>query len=347
MERKPCNASDSGSRFEACSISILAGGSGSEVKKRRGSESLLDQGASERSERSARIAKSNSAAGDRLVLEMSRAVKSASRTSPCPSISHPLYAFSRSTGKAYAMACGSWACPSCARKKKAIARRAIEVGQTRAFARNERVRFLTLTDAAAGLMSVADLYAAWNRLRLNLKRGGYLAEYAAALEVQERGALHLHLLATGSYLPVRKLSELAARAGFGPIVDIRAVKRDGPESVKNSAAYVAKELAGYVMKDGKGLAEKTRVRRRPVRFSRGWGCSLGAAQKLIAEEMAEERGEGADPGPWVVLRIAPDGTLIPTGGQGLPRAIPPPTEPAELAGRQAQASEGGDGRAAA
>lgn len=317
------------------------------MKKRRPGESLLDQGRSERSERSARIAKSN----NRLALQMGRAVKAASQTSPCPSIAHPLYAFSRSTNRAYAMACGSWGCPSCSRKKKAIARRAIEVGQARAFARNERVRFLTLTDGSAGAMTVADLYDSWNRLRLNLKRKGYLSEYAAALEVQARGALHLHLLATGSYLPAKKLSELASRAGFGPIVDIRAVKREGAESAKNSAAYVSKELAGYVMKDGQGLAEKTNVRRRPVRFSRGWGCSLGAAKKLIAEEMAEDRGEAADPGPWVVLRVAPDGSLIPQGGQGLPRMIPPTTKPAatpeapgkqppeERAGRQAVASD--------
>jgi hypothetical protein len=313
------------------------------MKKKRGSESLLDQGASERSERSARIAKRN----NRLHDAMRKAVGNAARSSPCPSISYPLYAFSRSTGRAFAMACGSWGCPSCARKKKAIARRAIEVGQARAFAHNEQVRFLTITDGAEGTMTVSELYTCWNRLRLNLKRQGYLEEYAAALELQARGALHMHLLATGSYLPVRRFSELASAAGFGSIVDIRAVKRDGAEDAKNSAAYVAKELAGYVMKDGQGLAEKTNVRRRPVRFSRGWGCSLGAARKIIAAELAEEREEAPDPGPWVVLRIAPDGTLIPQGGKGLPRAIPPPTEPPEVAGRQALAADEGEGRAAA
>ncbi len=278
---------------------------------------------------------------------MSSAIRAAERSSPCPSISSPLYAFSRSTGRAYPMACGSWACPTCARKKKAVAKRAIEVGQTRAFARGDLVRFITVTDNALGAMSVPDLYMAWNRLRLILKRGGYLSEYAAALEVQERGALHLHVLATGSYVPVRKLSELSSRAGFGPVVDVRAVKGDGEEDAKNSAAYVAKELAGYVMKDGQGLAEKTAVRRRPVRFSRGWGCSLGAAQKLIAAEMAEEREEAADPGPWVVVRVAADGSLVPKGGQGLPRVMPPPNADAESASRQAVALDGGEERAAA
>ncbi len=293
------------------------------------------------------IAKSNRAASHRLADQMEKAVRSASKSSPCPSISWPLYAFSRSSGRAYAMACGSWACPTCARKKKAIARRAIEVGQSKAFARGERIRFITVTDDGKGEMRVSDLYDSWNRLRLILKRGGYLNEYAAALEVQGRGALHLHLLATGSYVPVRELSRLAARAGFGPVVDVRAVKGDGDEDAKNSAAYVAKELAGYVMKDGKSLADKTAVRRRPVRFSRGWGCSLGAAQKLIASEIAEARDSEADPGPWVVVRVTSDGSLVTRAGQGLPRVVPPPIEDKERAAPQAQASDADEVRAAA
>jgi hypothetical protein len=278
---------------------------------------------------------------------MEKAVRSASRSSPCPSISHPLYAFSRSTGKAYPMACGSWACPTCARKKKAIAKRAIEVGMYKAFLDGLLVRFLTVTDDGKGQMSVADLYDSWNRLRLILKRGGYLSDYAAALELQGRGALHLHVLATGSYVPVRKLSEFAKRSGFGPVVDVRAVKGDGDEDAKNSAAYVAKELAGYVMKDGKGLAEKTAVRRRPVRFSRDWGCNLGQAQKLIADEMQEAREGEPDPGPWVVVRVAPDGSLVTKGGKGLPQVVPPSSEADERAALQAQASEEVEARAAA
>ncbi len=311
-----------------------------------GASSLLVQGRASEASR-APIAKHNTRASERLANQMRRAVDTASRSSPCPSISYPLYAFSRSTNRAYPMACGSWACPTCARKKKAIAKRAIEIGQTQAFANKQRVRFMTLTDDASGEMRVPDLYSAWNRLRLNLKRQGYLDQYAAAIELQERGALHLHVLATGTYLPVRKLSQLADRAGFGPVVDIRAVKGDGDEDAKNSAAYVAKELAGYVMKDGKGLAEKTAVRRRPVRFSRDWGCSLGKAAEIIAAEIAEEKGQEADPGPWEVVSVAPDGTLVRKGGKGGPQAIAPTNKPDERAAHKAQASEAGEVRMAA
>ncbi len=307
---------------------------------------LLVQGqASEAS--AAPIAKKNRPASHRIAEQMERAVRTASKSSPCPSISWPLYAYSRSSQRAYAMACGSWACPTCARKKKAIARRAIEDGMWQAFARGERVRFITVTDDGKGEMRVPDLYASWSRLRIILKRGGYLSEYAAALEVQRRGALHLHVLATGSYVPVRELSRLAVRAGFGPVVDVRAVKGDALEDAKNSAAYVAKELAGYVMKDGKSLADKTAVRRRPVRFSHKWGSSLGDAKKDLAREMAEARDSEVDPGPWVVVRVTSDGSLVTRAGQGLPRVVPPPIEDEERAAPKAQASDADEVRAAA
>lgn len=63
--------------------------------------------------------------------------------------------------------------------------------------RGERVRFVTLTDKAAGRMTVPELGAAWNRLAVRLRREKLLTEYALAVELQpKRGALHLH-----AYLP--------------------------------------------------------------------------------------------------------------------------------------------------
>lgn len=180
----------------------------------------------------------------------------------------------------------------------------------RAFAANRRVRFLTLTDASDGSMTVADLYASWHRLRIKLRRLNVLDQYAAVVETQKRGALHLHVLATGNYIPQTKLCELASWAGFGNVSDIREVRQSGKRR-GNVADYVAKELAAYVSKEGASLAEKANVRRRPVRFSRGWGCSLRTAERLIADEIAEKFGEPRDPGPWVILRKAPDGSLVP------------------------------------
>lgn len=260
----------------------------------------------------------------------------------------PTFAYSRSSDAAYEIACGSWGCPFCSRKKKMACRVAVEIGMSRAWASGNRVRFLTLTDGASGTMTVADLYKAWSKLRIKLRREGVLDQYAAVVETQERGALHLHCLATGSYVKQSKLAEFGSWAGFGPITDIREIKRDLPEDDKRAAAYVAKELAGYVSKGAEALAEKTNVRRRPVRFSRGWGCSLGQAEELVTQQMCEERGVERDGGPWVVVVKTPDGSLIVRGGEGLPRVVPPAQAEAsaEEAGRQAVATEAGDAGAA-
>jgi hypothetical protein len=48
----------------------------------------------------------------------------------------------------------------------------------RAWARGERVRFMTLTDDSKGAMTVADFYEAWNRLRVRLKKAGLIREFA-------------------------------------------------------------------------------------------------------------------------------------------------------------------------
>lgn len=273
--------------------------------------------------------------------QIARAVREKSGATPCPNIAHPLFAFSRSSNKVVALPCGRWDCVACSRRKKAAARLAIEIGMSRAFAAKRRVRFITLTDTAEGAMTVADLYKNWNRLRIKLRRKGFLDQYAAAVELQERGALHLHLIATGRYLPQKKLKVFAVDAGWGEICDLREIKQDAHESDKRAASYVAKEMAGYVSKDGASLAEKTNVRRRPVRFSRDWGCSLTKATELIAAQVAEERDSEKDPGPWVIVRVAPDGTVLPMGGKGLPRAIPPSMSIEE--GQEERASASDDG----
>lgn len=251
-------------------------------------------------------------AGPENDLRVKRAVQAAEQYASCPSISHPLYAFSQSSGRAFAMSCKSWGCPgpSCGRRKRAAAQRAIEIGMTRAFLSGRRLRFMTLTDDAAGEMTVADLYSAWHRLRIKLRRRQLLDQYVAVVETQKRGALHLHVVTTGKYIPQAQLSDLGVWAGFGAVTDIREVRRHCAKNKKCLADYVCKELAAYISKDGASLAAKANVRRRPVRFSRDWGCSLRIAEQLIADERAEELGESRDPGPWLILRKTQDGTLV-------------------------------------
>lgn len=178
--------------------------------------------------------------------------------------------WSLATDRAAQMACGRWDCSWCQWRKRAAAELVIVVGLERAWARGERVRLMTLTDGPTGAMTVADLYEAWNRLRTRLRKAGLLHEFAAVLEVQQRGALHLHVLQTGKFIEKNRLKGMARAAGFGRCTDIREVKRGAADGARGSASYSAKQLAGYLSKqNAEALAAKTNKRRRPLRTSRG------------------------------------------------------------------------------
>jgi len=209
------------------------------------------------------------------------------------------------------MACGRWDCSWCQWRKKAAAELVIRVGLERAWARGERVRLMTLTDGPAGAMTVSDFYTAWNRLRMRLKKAGLLREFAAVLEVQKRGALHLHVLQTGKFIEKNRLKGFARSAGFGRCTDIREIKSDAGEGALSSASYSAKQMAGYLSKqNAEQLAAKTNKRRRPLRVSRGWGLSLTEATQALKAEWLEEQDENADKGPWALVRVLMGGDLL-------------------------------------
>lgn len=210
------------------------------------------------------------------------------------------YLASLSTGACFPLACLAWSCEHCGRRKWVSARAFFQLGMNAAHGRGERVRFITLTDTAAGRMTVPQLGAAWNRLAVRLRREELLTEYALAVELQpKRGALHLHALATGSYIPQRSLSSWASTAGFGRIADIRAVKEEEAAKV---VSYASK-MASYAAKGGKQadrLKQLGAERSRPIRSSRGWyPGGLRAAE--VATGLRREGG--ADGGPWVMLTL--------------------------------------------
>jgi hypothetical protein len=178
--------------------------------------------------------------------------------------------------------------------------------------------------------TVRDLYVCWDRLRAALRRVSKknplprLREYALVVEAQARGALHIHVLCTGEYVEQTELCELALNAGFGKISDIRCIhdprgqaKRERKTSPEDAAWYLAKYLsksqgAGASGDRWEALVARSARRVRPVRVSRGWGCSMGKARTLIVEERrASQQKEGhATPetsGPWVVLVARDDG----------------------------------------
>jgi hypothetical protein len=192
----------------------------------------------------------------------------------------------------------------------------IEAGVCRAQARGEKVRFLTVTSPGGYALSTRELYESFNRLRTTLRKSGELEEYLAVVELQERdgGAPHLHIIATGEYIPQRRLSALASSAGFGPIADIRAVRGTGPRS---AGMYLVKSLAQYATKANAGaLAERVKsegngkaTRVRPVRCSRGWyPGGMKAAQKHALQLMGGAK-EANDPGPWFMVSRDPNGNI--------------------------------------
>ena len=207
---------------------------------------------------------------------------------------------------------------------------------------------MTLTDGSAGTMTVAGLYEAWNKLRTRLTRerkgGRYVNEYAAVVEVQTRGALHLHVLMTGRYVPQRKLAGMAMDAGFGRCTDIREVKPSAAGDAPGSSAYVTKQLAGYLTKQAAAaLGEKTAVRRRPLRSSRGWAgrLSLREAERQLADELrdaiAEQTDEQKDDGPFAFVQVCANGSVLVRIGEHTEIQLPGPVGGEHAAGAQTAA----------
>ncbi len=234
----------------------------------------------------------------------------------CPN-ARGFYAVSASTGAALAIPCKAWGCPHCVRVRRATVAYMIEAGVCRAQARGEKVRFLTVTSPGGYALSTRELYESFNRLRTTLRKSGELKEYLAVVELQERdgGAPHLHIIATGEFIPQRRLSKLASGAGFGPIADIRAVRGTGPRSagmylVKSLAQYATKANAGALAERVKSEGSDTKARRvRPVRCSQGWyPGGMKDAQKHMLQLIGAAQGE-QDPGPWFMVSRSPDGNI--------------------------------------
>jgi len=223
---------------------------------------------------------------------------------PCPFAKPSSLAWNDRAGFAVEIPCGSWGCRVCGFRKRSAAAFLISSGIVEADQRGERCRFLTLTeDPRNKFESVAAMSKSWNHFRTLLKRRELLDQYVLGVEHTTAGRPHLHAVTTGSFIPQRKLSEIAAQAGFGRVSDIRAVKMVGKADDIKTAGYIAKELAGYIAKDGSALAWDKAKRRRPLRCSRDWS-SVGGLRGAEAE--LRRRYEDAEdyeplPGSWFYI----------------------------------------------
>ncbi len=196
----------------------------------------------------------------------------------------------RRTRRYLGVFCGSYSCEKCApiKRRQLIRRVAMGLETEYPHSRGLRPRFLTLTCADTDpAVAWAQLTARFQRLRQRVERRyGVKVEYAAFVEVTRRRIPHLHVVFRGPYVDYRVWSRLAAGAGFGPVVDIRAV-RSG-----ELGGYVTKTLGGYVTKSI-GARYPSGVRR--VRFSHRW-----SPEWVPAARRASPRGETSE---WT--RIGP------------------------------------------
>ena len=219
------------------------------------------------------------------------------------------------------MSCKSWGCSHCSVFRRASAAELISGGIRRAFARGERLRLSTYSPPREGML-VEDLGSAWNQVRSTLKKKNLLREYVGIVELQQRGEPHLHVIATGEYIPQAELAIWAERAGFGEVTDIRAVRDDNPRDLTDYALkQLSHDLAGYVTKanttllseraTSDGTAKRKQIR--PVRPSRGWyPGGFKAAEKVVLKDLAEMMGRDEEPkdeGPWCIFVKRSDGGI--------------------------------------
>lgn len=141
----------------------------------------------------------------------------------------------------------------------------------------------------------------WNRLHQALERRlGVTIKYFKAVEVQKRGALHLHVLIrveSPCEIRVSAVRALAIRHGFGHSVDLQKVTDN------RAAWYVSKyvtkcaderELVPYLHRK---TGELGPGRWRAWTSSRVWGesmASVRASQAAWVRERTERRTQGAE-----------------------------------------------------
>lgn len=238
------------------------------------------------------------------------------------------------TGDAFALPCLSWSCEKCNRRKWHAARELFRLGIEAAWARGEKVRFLTLTVKDANI-SAAELAACWDRLATILRRGGlararpkkpkkletpeqraswkkryedweracrrrksYLDQYAAVIELgEETNRIHMHVLLTGRYIPPARLRRYVVKAGFGHVTQIKLVRNSASKGAETMARYAGK-MASYTAKASK-VAESLRARGservRPVRTSRDW--LEGGLRKIEEDKGIRKKPRGPDDPP--------------------------------------------------
>jgi hypothetical protein len=155
----------------------------------------------------------------------------------------------------------------------------------------------------------ASASAAWNRLRTALARSTDL-DFFRAVEVQRRGALHLHVIVwSRDPLDVGVVQALALAAGFGCVIDLQPLR---PEHARYVAKYATKGSDG---RDSVPWARVVQVLDedtgelldlvnpdptfRTWSASRGWGLTMRAIREALRAKVVGPGVAGSTDAPPV------------------------------------------------
>lgn len=148
----------------------------------------------------------------------------------------------------------------------------------------------------------ASASARWNVLRGALRRLAPGLEYFRAVEVQERGAVHLHVpLWSPVPLSVHEVQRLAVRSGFGCVLDLQEVT-DPERAARYVGKYVTKAADGRDAVPWDEVNEHTgevvsvdEAAYRTWSSSRGWGMTMKVVREAIRQAAARRAASMVEP----------------------------------------------------
>ena len=149
----------------------------------------------------------------------------------------------------------------------------------------------------------------WNRLRGDLARLYPGLVYLRVVEIQERGAIHLHVLVwTPKPLVLNEVQTLAMLAGFGCVIDYEASIGTGHATYVSKYATKATDQRAEVpwdvldLETGEVLAVKE-AKYRNWSCSRDWGLTMKALEAGI-REAAQKRASLMAESPTLATELA-------------------------------------------
>ncbi len=205
----------------------------------------------------------------------------------------------KETGELRGLPCSSWRCDRCSVSNRRAFIKRLRLGLSGSqspYAEPQPPKLLTLTsrpgeDPAESRRLLSRRFA---NVRRHLERAfpGCQVDYAGAVELTRRGAVHFHVVLRGvPYMPQATWSRVVARFGFGYVVDIRRV-RSG-----ELGQYLSKSLGTYLTKSVGAQPWPAHFRR--IRFSASW------APTWVSRSAWREAHGGDQRGEWRFVQCSP------------------------------------------